>query len=62
MLSNSDSYDDDVSYFENLYNNNYNIERIKVTRMINPYNAKDRKPNEVIITNYSTQESIIDII
>lgn len=62
MLSNSDSYDDDASYFENLYNNNYNIERIKVTRMINPYNAKDRKPNEVIITNYQTQKSILDTI
>ena len=52
MLSNSDSYDEDISYFENLYNNGYHISRIEVTRMINPYNSKNRKPKEVIITNY----------
>ncbi len=52
MLSNSDSYDDDISYFENLYNKGYHIDRIEVTRMINPYNSKNRKPKEVIITNY----------
>lgn len=52
MVSNSDSYDGDVSYFENLYNGGYHLDRITVTRMINPYNARDRRPQEVIITNY----------
>lgn len=52
MVSNSDSYDGDVSYFENLYNGGYHLDRITVTRLINPYNARDRKPQEVIITNY----------
>lgn len=52
MLSNSDSYDDDISYFESLYDNGYSVDRIEVTRMINPYNSKNRKPKEVLITNY----------
>lgn len=52
MLSNSDSYDEEGSFFENLYNNGYHIDRIKVTRMINPYNSSNRKPSEIIITNY----------
>ncbi len=52
MLSNSDSYDDDVSFFEQLYNNGYHIDRVKATRMINPYNSNNRKPQDVIITNY----------
>lgn len=51
MISNSDSYVDEVSYFENLYQG-YNIDRIEVTRMINPYNSKNRRPKEVIITSY----------
>lgn len=58
MLSNSDSYDDDVSFFENLYNNGYHIDKIRVTRMINPYNSKNRKPQEVIITNYPLPNNI----
>ena len=58
MLSNSDSYDGDISYFETLYNNGYHIDRIEVTRMINPYNSKNRKPKEVIITNYPTPNHI----
>lgn len=58
MLSNSDSYDDDISFFEYLYNNGYNIDRIRVTRMINPYNSKNRKPQEVIITNYPILNNI----
>lgn len=57
MISNSDSYDDKISYFECLYNG-YTIDRIQVTRMINPYNCKDRKPKEVIITNYPTPNQI----
>ena len=52
MISNSDSYEDDVSFFERLYDNGYQIDRVKVTRMINPYNSKNRTPLEVIITNY----------
>lgn len=52
MVSNSDSYDGDVSYFENLYNGGYHLDRITVTRLINPYNARNRKPQEIIITNY----------
>lgn len=51
MISNSDSYVDEGSYFENLYQG-YNIDRIEVTRMINPYNSKNRRPKEVIITSY----------
>ncbi|RXE70081.1 DNA adenine methylase [Xylanibacter muris] len=58
MLSNSDSYDDNVSFFENLYSNGYNIDRVKVTRMINPYNSKNRNPKEVIITNYPIPNNI----
>lgn len=58
MLSNSDSYDDDVSFFENLYNDGYHIDRIRVTRMINPCNTKNRKPQEVIITNYPFPNNI----
>jgi len=58
MLSNSDSYDNDVSFFENLYNNEYNIDRVQVTRMINPYNSKNRKPKEVVITNYPISNQI----
>lgn len=54
MLSNSDSYDNDISFFENLYRTGYNLDRIQVTRMINPYNSKNRKPKEVIITNYQS--------
>lgn len=52
MVSNSDSYDGDDSYFENLYNEGYHLDRITVTRLINPYNARNRKPQEIIITNY----------
>lgn len=52
MMSNSDSYDDNISFFENLYSKGYNLDRVRVTRMINPYNSKNRKPQEVIITNY----------
>lgn len=52
MISNSDSYIDNTkSYFENLYEGYY-IDRIQVTRNINPYSAKNRHPKEVIITNY----------
>lgn len=52
MLSNSDSYvDNKKSYFEQLYED-YIIDRIQATRTINPYNARDRRPKEVIITNY----------
>lgn len=52
MISNSDSYiDNTISYFENLYEG-YIINRIQVTRNINTYNAQNRRPNEVIITNY----------
>ncbi len=58
MISNSDSYDDNISFFERLYNNGYQIDRVKVTRMINPYNSKNRKPQEVIITNYPSPNSI----
>lgn len=58
MMSNSDSYDDNVSFFENLYSNGYNIDRVTVTRMINPYNSKNRKPREVVITNYPSPNNI----
>ena len=52
MLSNSDSLNaDGQSYFDNLYNG-YIINRIEVTRFINTYNAKQRRPKEVLITNY----------
>lgn len=52
MISNSDSYIDNTeSYFENLYAG-YIIDRIRVTRNINPYSARNRCPMEVIITNY----------
>ena len=52
MLSNSDSLNaDGQSYFDNLYNG-YTINRIEVTRFINTYNAKQRRPKEVLITNY----------
>lgn len=52
MISNSDSYIDDTkSYFENLYEG-YIISRIQVTRNINTYNTQNRRPKEVIITNY----------
>jgi len=52
MLSNSDSQTaDGKSFFENLYNE-YIINRIKVTRFINTYNATQRRPTEVLITNY----------
>lgn len=52
MLSNSDSQTiDGESYFENLYNG-YIVNRIRVTRFVNTYNATQRKPTEVIITNY----------
>lgn len=61
MMSNSDSYDDNISFFDELYKEGYHIERIKVTRMINPYSARDRKPNEVIITNYIPQRPLIDL-
>ncbi len=52
MISNSDSCNDDGnSYFENLYNG-YSIDRIQVIRNINPYNTRNQRPKEVIITNY----------
>jgi len=52
MMSNSDSQTaDGKSYFENLYNE-YVIDRIEVTRFINTYNSTQRRPTEVIITNY----------
>lgn len=56
MLSNSDSKDSDGQpYFDVLYNE-YNISRIEVTRFINPYNATQRRPKEVLITNYQTPQ------
>lgn len=58
MISNSDSYIDEESFFEKLYQD-YNIDRIEVTRMINPYNSKNRRPKEVIITSYATPPIII---
>ena len=52
MLSNSDSRTvNNESYFENLYNG-YIINRIEVIRFINTYNSSQRRPTEVIITNY----------
>ena len=52
MLSNSDSQNSDgQAYFDILYNG-YNINRIEVTRFINTYNATQKRPTEVIITNY----------
>lgn len=54
MLSNSDSYDNEISFFENLYSDDYNIDRIRVTRMINPYSSKNRETKEIIITNYQS--------
>lgn len=53
MLSNSDSQTKEgESYFEKLYNE-YIINRVEVTRCINTYNASQRKPTEVLITNYN---------
>lgn len=57
MLSNSDSYDENVSFFESLYNEGYKIDRVHVTRMINPYNSINRKPKEIIITNYPFKQN-----
>lgn len=51
MVSNSDSYTESGSYFEQLFNE-YQLKRIDVTRLINTYNAKDLKATEIIITNY----------
>lgn len=52
MLSNSDSKTKDgESFFETLYDN-YFISRIEVTRFINTYNASQRRPTEILITNY----------
>lgn len=52
MMSNSDSKTEDgQSYFENLYRG-YLIKRINVTRLINTYNASQRRLMEVLITNY----------
>jgi len=52
MLSNSDSKRaDGESYFEHLYDH-YTVNRVEGTRLINTYNAKNKRPQEVIITNY----------
>lgn len=52
MLSNSDSYDDGVPFFDQLYER-FNIYRIPVKRYINPYSkTTQRNINEIIITNY----------
>ena len=54
MLSNSDSQKSDgQSYFDILYNE-YNVNRIEVTRVINTYNTTQKRHKEVIITNYQT--------
>lgn len=58
MLSNSDSFiEKDKSFFEEIYTD-CQIDRIAVSRMINSYNCKNRKPTELIITNYRTRKNI----
>ncbi|ADI73575.1 DNA adenine methylase [Methanohalobium evestigatum Z-7303] len=53
MLSNSDPKNEnpDDDFFDNLYTD-YNIERVKATRMINCNGKKRGSINELIITNY----------
>lgn len=53
MLSNSDSKDDGIPYFDKLYAE-YNIHRIVATKTINTYSTNQRKLEEIIITNYSS--------
>ena len=51
MVSNSDSYENEKPYFDHLYSG-YCIHRFSVSRSINVYSAADRRPKEILITNY----------
>ena len=56
MLSNSDPKNTDFQddFFDDLYSQ-YNINRIRASRMVNSKATNRGKINELLITNYSTK-------
>lgn len=59
LISNSDpkNVDENDSFFDELYKN-YNIKRVKATRMINSKKDSRGKINELLISNFQVEEDV----